>query len=115
MSQAIETYNLDKKMVYVDLLNIKNRSITDKDIEEIFHIRNNKKIIINGKKYNYIEEAFKKYKVDKRKYLQRIKRGWSVEEAIFGERISGSNYIKVYGKEFKNLKRVAEYYGVNYI
>ena len=85
----------------------------NKTILEIFRIRNNDALIVNGKKIDFIEDAIKD--IPDKIYMQRIRRGWYIEEVISGKKETSSRGRYFRGKYFKNLKAISDHYNINYV
>ena len=105
---AAKVYNLNKMYIINGLRG-------NKSIEELFPLKNKEELIINGKKYEYIEELISSLDISKPMYMQKIRKGWYIEEIIEGKRLrSTSKGTTIDGKDFKNLRHIANYYNLNY-
>ena len=107
LRDAAKAYRLSIIYIIKELRN-------NKSVLEIFRIKNNKALIVNGKKQESIEKALENINISKRLYMQKIRKGWFIEEIIEGKRDTGNRSRYYKGKYFKNLKEISEYYNLDY-
>ena len=115
VTEAAKYYNIDG---YI----IRNRLRYGWSIEEAFGLVEKKsnyngiEITINGKTFNSIKEAAKYYKLDPSTVHNRLKSGWTIEEAFKDVDLEEPKYsnLTVFGKTFKNIAELSKYYNINY-
>lgn len=74
------------------------------------------KIIVNGVAYSSLSEVCRDYGVGYQKVYNRLRSGWSIEEALSKEdnRGKSGNTISLNGKEFGSVKEACDFYGISY-
>src|SRR3989338_11643219 len=80
----------------------------------------NRKTIINGREFKSLESAARAFRMSRNTLDYRLSKGWTPEEAVGLEprpnhaKNTPGISVKVQGRDFKNIKEAAKYYGRAY-
>ena len=75
--------------------------------------KNNKSVTVEGVTYKKINDACRRYAIDKRVFNYRIRFGWTIEEALELIERPKKKFI-VANNEFDTFRQACDYYAINY-
>lgn len=66
-----------------------------------------------GNEYPSVKEMCRKYDLNYNMFCARVKRGWTIEEAVLGRKRHGSVCCDHLGNKYPSIKALCEAYGIS--